>query len=94
MKDSPKFRSHTPVSYRIKWLTVSLFSLAMFAFSAWIAVDGIISGSISEFSRHSDATVSLDQHPASFAVTLAIWVGVSIFFAAGTVGAAKLLLER
>lgn len=81
MKRSPRYRSHTPLAARLKWLAVLLFSSAMFAFSAWTVIGAVTSGSIPEFARHSNAVLTSDGQTLAFGLTLAVWIGLGLFFA-------------
>ena len=91
MKKTARYRSHTPLSERIRWLALLMFSSVMLVFSVWTVGEALFSGATAEFTRHPQTVLKYGQQPVSFGVTLVIWICLSLFFAAATLGAAKQL---
>ena len=93
MKKTARYRSHTPLSERIRWLVVLMFSSMMLVFSVWTVGEALFSGSTAEFTRHPQTVLKYGQQPVYFGITLIIWICLSLFFAATTLGSAKQLRE-
>jgi hypothetical protein len=91
MKKTARYRSHTPLSERIRWLAVLMFSSVMLVFSVWTVGEALFSGATAEFTRHPQTALKYGQQPVAFGATLIIWICLSLFFAAATLGAAKRL---
>lgn len=91
MRKDPRYRSHIPLSDRIRCVAVLLFSTVMLAFSAWTAIEAAVSGSILEFARHPNSILNYNHKPMLFGGILVIWVGLTLFFAAAMLGAVKQL---